>query len=46
MYSLWNCSQVNALKTYVWEVNIGSGNGLVPLAEPMLIQIYVATWYQ
>ena len=31
-----------------WEVNIGSGNGLVPLhykpsPEPMLTQIYVAT---
>ena len=32
----------------LWEVNIGSGNGMVPsgnkpLPEPMLIQIYVAT---
>ena len=32
-----------------WSVNIGSGNGLVPsgnkpLPEPMLTQIFVATW--
>ena len=32
---------------YRWQVNIGSGNGLVPsgtkpLPEPMLTQIYVA----
>ena len=42
-------SQMNVAGPYWWEVNIGSGNGLVPsgnkpLPEPMLTQIYVATW--
>ena len=37
--------------SYWWQVNIGSGNGLVPsgnkpLPEPMLTQIYVAIWRQ
>ena len=46
---LWNCSQVNGTELRQWEVNIGSGNGLVPsgtkpLPEPMLTQIYVAIW--
>ena len=27
-----------------WSVNIGSGNGLKPLPEPMLTQISVAIW--
>ena len=26
---LWNCSQVNATRSYWWLINIGSGNGLV-----------------
>ena len=50
---LWNCSQVNATEHVWWEVNIniGSGYGLVPdstkpLAESMLIQIYVITMRQ
>ena len=35
---------MNATRPYWWEVNIGSGNGLVqsgnqPLSEPMLTQI-------
>ena len=38
---LWNCSLVNATEHLGWEVNIGSGNRLVPsgnkpLPEPML----------
>ena len=41
-HSLWNCSQVNPTEPHYWEVNVGSGNGLVPsgnkpLQEPMLI---------
>ena len=40
---------MNAIRPYWWEVNIGSGNGLVllgnkPLPESMLTQIYVAKW--
>ena len=40
---------MNATRPYLWEVNIGSGNGLVPsgnkpLPKPMLTQIYVAKW--
>ena len=40
-------SHVNATEHLFWQVNIGSGNGLVlssnkPLPEPMLTQIYVA----
>ena len=40
---------MNATKPNLWEVNIGSGNGLVPsgtkpLTERMLTQISVATW--
>ena len=40
-----NCCQVNATEPHQWEVNIGSGNGLVPsgnksLPEPMLTKIY------
>ena len=46
---LRNCSQVNATNTFSWlvlQVNICSGNGLVPsdkkpLPEPMLIRIHV-----
>ena len=46
----WNCHQMNVTGSYWWQVNIGSGNGLVPdgtkpLPEPMLTQIYVAKWY-
>ena len=49
-YSLWNYPQVILIGTYWWQVNIGSGNGLVPsgnkpLPEPMLTQIYVAQWH-
>ena len=29
---------------YQWEVNIGSGNGLEPLPESMLTQIYATMW--
>ena len=44
-YLLWNGSQANAAEQLWWQVNIGSGNGLVlsgnkPLPEPMLSQIY------
>ena len=44
---------MNATRPYQWQVNIGSGNGLVPsgnkpLPEPMFsqiyVQIYVAKW--
>ena len=40
-YFLWNSPQVNAINTHWFEVNIGSGNGLVPsdnkpLPEPTL----------
>ena len=40
---------MNATKSNWWDVNIGSGNGVVPsvdkpLPEPMLTQIYVAKW--
>ena len=43
----WNCSHVNATRLHWWEVNIGSGNGLVPsgtkpLPVPMLTHIYAA----
>ena len=31
-FSFWNCSQVNATRPPNRSVNIGSGNGLVPLA--------------
>ena len=46
-YHLWNCSQINVTGLNRWQVNIGSGNGLVPsgnkpLSEPMLTQIIVA----
>ena len=39
-------TQVNTTEPRYWEVNIGSGNGLVlsgtkPLLEPMLTQTYV-----
>ena len=44
--TVWNSSLVNAKKPHQWEVNIGSGNGLVPsgnkpLPEPILTQICV-----
>ena len=44
-----HCPQMNATRPYWWQVNIGSGKGLVPsgnkpLPEPMLTQIYVAKW--
>ena len=47
-YLLWNCPEVIVIRPHWWQVNIGSGNGLVlsgskTLFEPMLIQIY-ATW--
>ena len=43
---LRNCPQMNVTGPYWWQVNIGSGNGLVasgnkPLLELMLTQIYV-----
>ena len=43
---LGKCPHLNANRRYWWEVNIGSGNGLVPsgtkpLPEPMLAHIYV-----
>ena len=46
----WNYSQMIATEPPLWEVNIGSGNGLVPsgnkpFSGPMLIQIYVTTWH-
>ena len=42
---LWNCSQVNVREPYLWQVNIGSGSGLVPpgykpLSAPRLTQIH------
>ena len=45
-----NCSQVNATEACWWDVDIGSGNGLVPsgnkpLPEPILTQISVAIWH-
>ena len=46
--SLWEIVlQGNATEPHKWEVNIGSGDGLVPpgtkpLPEPMLTKIYVA----
>ena len=49
-HHLWNCSDMNVTGLHWWSVNIGSGNGLVPLGnkplpEPMLTQIYVAIWH-
>ena len=49
MYFLWNHHLMNVTQPYLWSVNIGSGNGLVPsgnkpLPEPMLTQIFVAKW--
>ena len=46
----YEIAQVNATEHLCWEVNIGSGNGLVllgnkPLPEPILAQIYVAICY-
>ena len=47
----WGISYEIAIRwmPYWWEVNIVSGNGLVPLGnkplpEPMLTQIFVAKW--
>ena len=47
---LWNCSEVNDMQPDKWEIDIGSGNGLVswgykPLPEAMLNQFYVTTWH-
>ena len=39
-----NCSDANTTESHSWEVNIGSGNGLVPLPMPMLTEIYVVIW--
>ena len=44
-----NFSQVNATEPLLWEVNIGSGDGLVPsgnkpLPESMLTQTCIAVW--
>ena len=44
---LWNCPQMNITGPYWWQVNICSGNGLVPpgnkpLPEPKLTMISVA----
>ena len=40
-----NCYQVNAAEHPGWEVNIGSGNGLVLwLPEPMLTWLYATIW--
>ena len=49
-YLLWNCPQMSAMGLYWWQVNSGSGNGLVPpgnkpLPKPMLTQIYVPIWH-
>ena len=49
VHYLWNCSQVDATEHLWWQVNIASGNGLVPsgskpLPEPMLTWIYVTIW--
>ena len=46
---MWNFSQMNAREQLWWQVNIDSGNGLVPsgnkpLPDPMLTQIYVTIW--
>ena len=42
-------SYANATECHSWEVNIGTGNGLVPsgnkpLHIPMLTEIYVVIW--
>ena len=42
-------AQVSATEHLLWKVNIISGNGILPsgnkpLSEPVLTQIYVATW--
>ena len=44
MYLKWKCLQMNATGPYWWQVNIGSGNGLVPegtkpLTGPLLPQM-------
>ena len=49
MYVLSNCWQINGTRPYWWNINIGSGNGLVPpgnkpLFEAMMTQIHVAIW--
>ena len=49
MYLLWNCTQVNIIVPYWWQVNVDSGNDLVPsdskpLSEQMSTQIYVDNW--
>ena len=48
-YLCWNWLKINIIGPYQWEVNIGSGNGLVqsgkkPLPEPRLTQFYIAIW--
>ena len=50
IYLLWNCLHMSVIGPYLWQVNIGSGNGLVPsgnkpLPEPMLTQISVDIWH-
>ena len=47
----WNCPHMNATRPHWWLVNIGSGNGLVPigtkpLPEPMLTKFYGITQLQ
>ena len=46
-YLLWNYPHVSA---HTWEVNIGSGKGLMlsgnePLPEPLMTKIFNAIWY-
>ena len=46
MCIFWECEYH---KTHWWEINVGSGSGLVPsvtkpVHEPMLTQIYIPTW--
>ena len=46
-----NARQVTATRSYLWLVNIGLGNGLVPwgnkpLPEPMLTNLFDVIWCQ
>ena len=48
-YILWNCPQAIINVPHRWQVNTGSGNGLVPsgnkpLLESVLTQIYIVVW--
>ena len=44
MHLLWNCAQLSATERYWYEVNIGSGNGLVPSGNKLCVAIWHHLW--